>query len=129
VARIEGQQRTTLLEIEEKAVRYLKDCAGAAAAEQALRAYRDRHRSSMMARASEAFRTISRGAYTGLGTQLDRDTQLDFADLCPVLQTQAQKFAASETMRTACSTGGCHRYRSKGILERAELINVPARPG
>jgi len=25
-----GQQRTTLLEIEEKAVRYLKDCAGAA---------------------------------------------------------------------------------------------------
>jgi uncharacterized protein YhaN len=75
VARIEGQQRTTLLEIEEKAVRYLKDCAGAAAAEQALRAYRDRHRSSMIARASEAFRTISRGAYTGLGTQLDRDTQ------------------------------------------------------
>jgi len=74
-------------------------------AEQALRAYRDRHRSSMIARASEAFRTISRGAYTGLGTQLDRDTQLDFADLCPVLQTQAQKFAASETMRTACSTG------------------------
>jgi uncharacterized protein YhaN len=75
VARIEGQRRTTLLEIEEKAVRYLKDRAGAAAAEQALRAYRDRHRSSMMARASEAFRTISRGAYTGLGTQLDRDTQ------------------------------------------------------
>jgi uncharacterized protein YhaN len=62
VARIEGQRRTTLLEIEEKAVRYLKDRAGAAAAEQALRAYRDRHRSSMMARASEAFRTISRGA-------------------------------------------------------------------
>ena len=29
----------------------------------------------MMARASEAFRTISRGAYTGLGTQLDRDNQ------------------------------------------------------
>jgi hypothetical protein len=46
-----------------------------------------------------------------------------------LLQTQAQKFAASETMRTACSTGGCHRYRSKGILERAEFINVPARPG
>jgi hypothetical protein len=35
-----------------------------------------------------------------------------------LLQTQAQKFAASETMRTACSTEGCHRYRSKGILER-----------
>ena len=46
-----------------------------------------------------------------------------------LLQTQAQKFAASETLRTACSTEGCHRYRSKGILERAEFINVPARPG
>jgi hypothetical protein len=46
-----------------------------------------------------------------------------------LLQTQAQKFAASETMRTACSMEGCHRYRSKGILERAEFINVPARPG
>jgi hypothetical protein len=46
-----------------------------------------------------------------------------------LLQTQAQKFAASETMCTACSTEGCHRYRSKGILERAEFINVPARPG
>jgi hypothetical protein len=46
-----------------------------------------------------------------------------------LLQTQAQKFAASETMRTAYSTEGCHRYRSEGILERAEFINVPARPG
>ncbi|OYY66307.1 MAG: hypothetical protein B7Y61_21185, partial [Rhizobiales bacterium 35-66-30] len=39
------------------------------ATELALRAYRERHRSSMMARASEAFRTISRGAYAGLATQ------------------------------------------------------------
>lgn len=76
VARLEEQRRTTLLEIEEKALHYLRVRAGAAAAEQALRAYRDRHRSSMMARASETFRTISRGAYTGLATQRDKDNEI-----------------------------------------------------
>ena len=76
VARIEEHRRTTLLEIEERALRYLKIRVGSAAAEQALRAYRDRHRSSMMARASEAFQTISRGAYTGLATQPDKDNEI-----------------------------------------------------
>lgn len=76
VARIEEQRRTTLLEIEERALRYLRVRVGTAAAEQALRAYRDRHRSSMMARASEAFQTISRGAYTGLATQPDKDNEI-----------------------------------------------------
>ena len=76
VARIEEHRRTTLLDIEERALRYLKIRVGSAAAEQALRAYRDRHRSSMMARASEAFQTISRGAYTGLATQPDKDDEI-----------------------------------------------------
>ena len=76
VARIEERRRTTLLEIEERALRYLKIRVGSAAAEQALRAYRDRHRSSMLARASEAFQTISRGAYTGLATQPDKDDEI-----------------------------------------------------
>lgn len=69
VARIEERRQTTLLEIEDGAHRYLKLRIGAAAAGHALRLYRDRHRSSMMARASEAFRTISRGAYRGLAAQ------------------------------------------------------------
>jgi uncharacterized protein YhaN len=69
VAEIEGRRRTILLEIEDGAMRYLLLRAGATATELALRAYRERHRSSMMARASEAFRTISRGAYAGLATQ------------------------------------------------------------
>jgi uncharacterized protein YhaN len=72
VARIETRRRTTLLEIEEKAKHYLRLRLGVAAAEQALRMYRDRHRSSMMARASEAFKIISRGAYKGLTTQPDK---------------------------------------------------------
>jgi uncharacterized protein YhaN len=73
VARIEEKRRTTLLEIGEKAQRYLRIRVGIAAADRALRAYRDQHRSSMMTQASEAFRMISRGAYRGLATQPDKD--------------------------------------------------------
>jgi uncharacterized protein YhaN len=76
VAKIEEEKRTLLLDIEDRAVRYLRLKLGAAAAEQALRAYRDRHRSSMMARASEAFATISRGAYTGLAAQPEKDGEI-----------------------------------------------------
>ena len=72
-ARIEERRRTTLLVIEDKARHYLRLRVGISAADRALRAYRDRHRSSMMTQASEAFRIISRGAYRGLGTRPDRD--------------------------------------------------------
>ena len=70
VARLEAQRRTVLLEVEEGALAYLRTQLGIEAAERALSAYRDEHRSSMMKRASEAFRTISRGAYSRLDTQL-----------------------------------------------------------
>ncbi|MEH6953033.1 AAA family ATPase (plasmid) [Nitrobacter sp. NHB1] len=73
VAIIEERRRTTLLEIEDGAMRYLQLRAGIAATQQALATYRERHRSSMMTRASEAFRTISRGAYRGLVAQPGRD--------------------------------------------------------
>lgn len=73
VAIIEERRRTTLLEIEDGAMRYLQLRAGISATQQALASYRERHRSSMMARASEAFRTISRGAYTGLVAQPGKD--------------------------------------------------------
>jgi uncharacterized protein YhaN len=75
-ARIEAQRRTVLLEIEAGARRAIGLRAGIIAAEHALRAYRQKHRSSMMARASEAFATISRGAYTGLTSQPDRDSEI-----------------------------------------------------
>jgi uncharacterized protein YhaN len=74
-ARIEERRRTLLLDIEEKALRYLRLRVGIVAAEQALHLYRDQHRSSMMARASAAFRTISRNAYRSLTTQLDKDSE------------------------------------------------------
>jgi uncharacterized protein YhaN len=58
-----------LEEIKEGARRYLTLRAGVAAADEALRLYRDRHRGAMMERASKAFSEISRGAYRGLTTQ------------------------------------------------------------
>ena len=74
VARIEAARRTVLLEIEERAVAFLKLRAGALLAGRALTAYRDAHRSSMLSRASEAFRQITRAAYTGLDTLPGTDT-------------------------------------------------------
>ena len=71
VARIEQQRQTTLLALSDGAERYLRLSAGILAMEQALSLYRERHRSSMMARASDAVRTISRGRYTGLASQTD----------------------------------------------------------
>lgn len=71
VARIEQSRKTILLSIAEGAERYLSLSAGVIAMEQALTLYRERHSSSMMQRASEAIRTISRGRYTGLASQLD----------------------------------------------------------
>jgi uncharacterized protein YhaN len=76
VARIEARRRTVLLEIEALAIRYLTLRSGTLAAEQALHIYREKHRSSMMNRASEAFRTITGGSYSGLATQPDKDREI-----------------------------------------------------
>ena len=65
--------RTVLLNIEDRALAYLRLKLGTAAADRALRAYRDRHRSSMMKRASEAFALISRGAYSELYPTVERE--------------------------------------------------------
>jgi uncharacterized protein YhaN len=75
VARIEVQRRTVLLEIEDLAQKYLRLKTGALAAENALHLYRDRHRSSMMKRASDAFRHITRGEYSGLAARPEKDKE------------------------------------------------------
>jgi uncharacterized protein YhaN len=76
VAALEERRRTVLVEIEEGARDYLRLRMGAAATEQALRIYRDRHRSSMMERASDAFRLVSRGAYARLEPQRRKDSEI-----------------------------------------------------
>ena len=70
VARIDQERRTVLLEIQEGARDWLRLRLGLAAAKGALRLYRDRHRGPMMKAASEAFRTVTREAYAGLGSRL-----------------------------------------------------------
>lgn len=76
VAEIEERRHTVLLEIEDGARRYLRLRIGTAATEQALRIYRDRHRSSMMNQASKAFSLISRGAYSRLQPQRRKDSEV-----------------------------------------------------
>lgn len=90
VARIDAERRTVLLEIEEKAIRYIELKLGIMSAGNALRLYRERHRSGMMERASDAFALMTRGQYSGLTTQpvkggevliaLQRDGQSKVAD-------------------------------------------------
>ena len=69
VARIEEKRRTILEEVKDGARRYLRLRAGVAAADEALKLYRDRHRGAMMERAARAFSEISRGAYRGLAAE------------------------------------------------------------
>jgi uncharacterized protein YhaN len=76
VARIEAQRRTILLDIEDKARRYLKLRLGITAAEHALRAYRQLHRGPMMQAASEAFRIMSGDAYSGLASLPRREGEV-----------------------------------------------------
>lgn len=75
VARLEAERRTVLLEIEDLAGRFLRLKVGGLVAEHALRAYRDKHRSAMMTRASEAFRVMTRDEYSGLTTRPEKDTE------------------------------------------------------
>lgn len=76
VAAIEAERATVLLEIEDLALRHLKLRTGALAAEKALILYREKHRSSMMARASEAFRLVTKGEYSGLATRPEKDREI-----------------------------------------------------
>lgn len=73
VAALEAERATVLLAMEDLALRYLKLRTGALAAGSALDLYRERHRSTMMKRASEAFRMITRGDYSGLSARPDKD--------------------------------------------------------
>jgi len=75
VARIEAQRRTVLLQIEDRAMDYLRLKTGALMAEKALRAYREKHRSSMMNRASDAFALITRNEYSGLAARPEKDRE------------------------------------------------------
>ena len=90
-ARIEEKRRTVLLQTREQAERYLRLKVGVAAAERAIEIYRDHHRSSMMARAGEAFRTMTRGRFSDLTTAPGKD-----GDLLVGVQSHGGSLIASE---------------------------------
>ncbi|WP_312223109.1 ATP-binding protein [Rhizobium rhizoryzae] len=71
VARLEARRATIILDTQDQAQRYLRLRAGTMAAETALSLYREKHRSSMMTKASAAFRQMTRNEYSGLSTQPD----------------------------------------------------------
>lgn len=71
LARLQSQRENLLLEMGEKTRDHLSLRFGLMAVEAGLRRYRDQHRSAMLLRASEAFKALSLGAYTGLTAQPD----------------------------------------------------------
>lgn len=71
LARIAEDRANLLLDTEDRARRHLTTRFGLMAFEMALHRYRDRHRSTMLSRASDAFERLSCGAYTGLSAQAD----------------------------------------------------------
>ena len=72
VALLEEERRTILMEIAERANRAIALQLGVMAAHRALAAYRDRHRSALMSRTADAFRSITGGEFVNLTTQADR---------------------------------------------------------
>ena len=76
VARLEEERQALLLDIEDRAERYLRLKIGSAAAEHALQLYRSRHQSSMMTRASHAFQQITGGRFDGLTTTPGKDSEI-----------------------------------------------------
>ncbi|MDO5656756.1 MAG: metallophosphoesterase [Paracoccus sp. (in: a-proteobacteria)] len=71
LAHLAAERANLLLEARERANALLASRFGLLAFDVGLRRYRDRHRSAMLARASDAFSQLSRGAYSGLAAQPD----------------------------------------------------------
>lgn len=76
VAALEERRRTLVIDLADRAKGYLTARAGIAAADAALRLYRERHRSAMMRHASNAFCTITGGEYSGLSTVMEKEQEV-----------------------------------------------------
>ena len=75
-AQLEEQRQTLLLELEDRAKSTLRLQLGILAADQALAAYRDEHRSGMLADTEAAFKALTNGAYSELQTQADGQKEI-----------------------------------------------------
>jgi uncharacterized protein YhaN len=68
VAALVAQKRTLEAQLEDAALRYLEGRFGHVLAEEAIRRYRDAHRSGMLAATEQAFQDLTNGAYGQLKT-------------------------------------------------------------
>jgi uncharacterized protein YhaN len=89
LARLAAERENLLLETREKAMAHLAARFGLMAFEAGLRRYRDQHRSTMLARASQAFSRMTNGAYQGLATQPDGKSEI----LIALSQAEGSKVA------------------------------------
>lgn len=78
VAALVEKRESMLLEIEARAHDFMRLSTGIMLANEALRTYRQTHRSSMMKAASDAFSRMTRGAFTGLSATPQDDKELLF---------------------------------------------------
>ena len=76
VAELLARQETIEIEMEDGLRRYLEDRLGHWLANQAIRRYRDTHRSGMMQAAERAFAALTDGAYCKLATQAAGSTEM-----------------------------------------------------
>ncbi|MFB9224177.1 ATP-binding protein [Paracoccus cavernae] len=76
VALIESERANLLNLLREKSREHLAARFGLIALEHGLRRFRDSHRSAMLARASEAFRQLSRNRYQGLAAEPDGSNEV-----------------------------------------------------
>jgi uncharacterized protein YhaN len=78
VAELLEQRESVLLEIEAAAHHFMRLSTGIMLANEALRTYRETHRSSMMKASSDAFSRMTRGAFKGLDAMPQDDRELLF---------------------------------------------------
>ncbi|TMM54035.1 YhaN family protein [Sulfitobacter sabulilitoris] len=90
VARLTQRRATLELQLEDAALGYLELRFGLRLAEEAIRRYRDAHRSGMMQATEQAFAELTNGAYTQLRTQPDGTSEMLLAVDAAGVAKQAQ---------------------------------------
>ena len=71
------EQRATLeMQLEEAALEHLKLSLGHHLASDAIRRYRDSHRSGMLSATEQCFSDLTQGAYPSLNTQIEKDAEV-----------------------------------------------------
>ena len=76
VATLVARKATLELELAEAAVEHLELSLGHHLATDAIRRYRDRHRSGMLTATEQCFASLTQGAYPSLSTQIDKDAEV-----------------------------------------------------